>query len=224
MQPYTFQEFDDGSGDIESLSPSESLPEAEESVVHEEPLSAEMQERISKLEQEAREKGYEQGHAQGHAQGYAKGMDQGKTEVAESLARLGEIIASLDKFREDKLNELSPQIIELSLEIAIKIVHKEIDLDRDVILAVADDAIHKAGEKAEFAVIRVNPLDYEAMIAHIDMLKEQSGLKNITVEPSPAISPGGCYIETPTGEIDARVEEQIKEVQDVIGTAANRKM
>ncbi|MBF0505308.1 MAG: hypothetical protein HQL09_00580 [Nitrospirae bacterium] len=212
VQPYTFQEFDNK---VE-----EGLAEGEEIAVAEELLSEEMQARIKKLEQEARERGREEGHSEG----FAGGMAEGKGEVAASLVRLGEIISSLEKFRENKLTEMLPQIIDLSLEIAKKIVHKEIDLDRNLILSVAQDAMRKVGEKEEYVVIKINPLDYEVMIPHIDLLKEQSGLRNISIEPSAAISPGGCYIETPTGEIDARLEEQMKEVQDVISTAANRKM
>ncbi len=211
VQIYTFEEFDS----------QRHVPEAEGVAPLEEPLSEEaIQERIKNLEDNARKRGY----SEGHTQGLAKGLAEGKDEVNASLKRLGEIVVSLDKFKENKLTELFPDIIGLSLEIARKIVHKEIDLDRNLIVSVARDAIQKVGEKEENVVIKVNQLDYEVMISYVDLLKEQSGLKNISVEPSSAISPGGCYIETPTGEVDARLEEQIKEVDDAISTATNRTM
>jgi len=211
VQIYTFQEFDT----------EKPIVEAEGPAPLEEPMSEEaLQERIKSLEDNARKRGY----AEGHTEGLTKGLAEGKDEVSASLKRLGEIIVSLDQFRENKLTELFPDIIELSLEIAKKIVHKEIDLDRNLIVSVARDAIRKVGEKEENVVIKVNQLDYEVMISYIDLIKEQSGLKNISVEPSASISPGGCYIETPTGEVDARLEEQMKEVEDVISTATNRKM
>ncbi|MCL4456271.1 MAG: FliH/SctL family protein [Nitrospirae bacterium] len=58
----------------------------------------------------------------------------------------------------------------------------------------------------------------------MNLLKEQSGLKNIIIEPQQAISPGGCYIETRIGEIDARIEEQTREISDAVGTATNREV
>ena len=211
VQIYTFPQFD-------AVKP---IPVVEDAVPLEEPLSEEaLQERIKTLEDNARKRGY----AEGHAQGLAKGLAEGEDEANASVKRLGEIIMYLDKFRENKLAELLPNIIELSLEIAKKIVHKEIDLDRNLIVSVARDAIQKVAEKEENVVIKVNQLDYEVMISYIDLLKEQSGLKNVSVEPSAAISQGGCYIETPVGEVDARLEEQIKEVEDVISTATHRKM
>ncbi len=217
---YTLQDFNDELAGIVAPVGPEGLQETEESPPVEEPLGEEVQERIRNLEQEARSRG----HAEGHAEGFAEGLTGGNDKVSATLTRLGEIIASLENFRVDKLTEILPQIIELSIEIAKKIVHKEIDLDRDLILSVAQDAVRKVGEKEEYLVIKINPLDYEVMIPHIDLLKEQSGLKNISLEPSATISPGGCYIETPTGEVDARIEEQMKEVEDVIGTATHRKM
>ncbi len=211
VQIYTFQQFD----------AEKTVLEVEDVAPVEEPLSPEaLQERLKTLEDNARKRGY----AEGHDQGLAKGLAEGKEDVSATLKRLEEIIVSLDKFRENKLTELLPNIIELSLEIAKKIVHKEIDLDRNLIVSVARDAMHKVAEKEENVVMKVNQLDYEVMISYIDLLKEQSGLKNISVEPSAAISPGGCYIETPVGEVDARLEEQIKEVEDAISTATHRKM
>jgi flagellar assembly protein FliH len=216
VQNYTFQEFDAKKRvpEVEKAAPLEGSPS-------EDPLNEEaLPEDIKALKESARKKGY----AEGYAQGLTEGLSEGKDEASASLKRLGEIIVSLDRFRENRLAELSPNIIELSLEISKKIVHKEIDLDRNLIVSVARDAIQKVIEKEENVVVKVSQLDYEVMISYIDLLKEQSGLKNISVEPSAAISPGGCYIETLTGEVDARLEEQMKEIEDVISTATHRKM
>ncbi|MBF0558949.1 MAG: hypothetical protein HQL08_09225 [Nitrospirae bacterium] len=213
VQPYTLKDFDEHAGIV-----ARPFLEGGESVPMEEQISEEQ--RVGNLEQEARKRGFDQGRSDG----YAEGLESGKNEVNATIGKLGEIIVSLDKFRENKLDELLPEVIGLSIEIAKRIVHKEIDLDRNLILSVAEDAIRKAGNKDEEIVIKVSPLDYEVMITQIDHLKEQAGIKNITIEPSSAISPGGCYIETPSGEVDARLEEQVKEVEDAIATATHRKM
>ena len=161
------------------------------------------------------------GYEKGHAAGYEKGLKDGENEVRARLGRFEKIMMELEKYREKKIDELMPQIIELSLEIAKKIVHREIDLDRSIIMHVAQDAIKKVGEKEGDIVIKVNPLDYEVIIANIDVLKEEAGVKSVTIEPVASIAPGGCYIETKTSEIDANVEEQIKEVTNAISTAVD---
>lgn len=161
------------------------------------------------------------GYEKGHAAGYEKGLKDGENEVRARLARFGNIMLELETYREKKIDELMPQIIELSLEIAKKIIHREIDIDRNIIMHVAQDAIKKVGEKEGNIIIKVNPLDYEVMIANLDLLKEEAGVKSVIVEPLASIAPGGCYIETQTSEIDANIEEQIKEVTNAISTAVD---
>ncbi|HEX8948755.1 MAG TPA: FliH/SctL family protein [Dissulfurispiraceae bacterium] len=175
-----------------------------------------IRELVSKMESQGYEKGY--------GEGRAKGVADGEKEIRGKMEGLARIIGELERFKEKKANELLPDIVALSLEIAAKVVHKEIELDKNIVLFVAKDAVKKVGEKEENITIKVNPIDYEMMISHVGVLKEQSGLKGISIEPLATISPGGCYIETQTGEIDARIEEQIREIHDAIGTTTDREM
>lgn len=182
-------------------------------------------EKISEDDIHARIKTIEsKGYEKGYAAGYEKGIRDGENEVSEKLKRLQGIIIELENYREKKTNELMPDIIGLSMEIAKKVIHKEVELDKNIIMHVVNDAVKKIKEQEEKITIKVNPLDYKTMVANIDVLKEQTGLKSISVEPVLSISPGGCYIETHAGEIDARIEEQIKEVDNAIGTATDREM
>lgn len=175
-----------------------------------------IQTRLKALEKQAGEKGYDAG--------YKNGTQAGEQAVAEQISRLGGIIKGIEDFKEKKIKELRPDIVDLALDIARKIISKEIELDKNIVMYIVQDALKKVEEDEEKIIIKVNPQDYEVMISNIEFLKEESGVKNIIVEPSSSISTGGCYIETSTGEIDARLEEKIKEVEDVIGTAADREM
>lgn len=189
------------------------------------PIKSLLKKHETKEDIQARVKASEsEGYEKGYAAGYDKGIKDGEKETALKIKRLEGIIRELEGFKGRRINELLPQIIDLSLEIAKKVIHKEIELDRNIVMYVAQDAVKKIEEGDENVVIKVNPLDYEVIIANINLLKEDAGLKNISVEPQSTISPGGCYIETRTGEIDARIEEQIKEVQDVINTATDREV
>jgi flagellar assembly protein FliH len=165
-----------------------------------------------------------EGYEKGYAAGYDKGIKDGEKETALKLKHLEGIIKELEGYKEKKTNELLPRIIDLSLEIAKRVIHKEVELDKHIVMYVAMDAIKKVEESEESIVIKVNPLDYEVIVANINLLKEQSGLKNISVEPQTTISPGGCYIEMQTGEIDSRIEEQMKEIHDAINTATDREV
>lgn len=202
VQPYRPVQFEEDA----------SLKKAHKKVIKEEDIHA----RIKASEKEGYEKGY--------AAGYDKGIKDGEEETALKLKRLEGIIKELEGYKEKKTNELLPMIIDLSLEIAKRVIHKEVELDKNIVMYIAQDAIKKVEESEDSIVIKVNPLDYEVMVANINLLKEQSGLKNISVEPQSTISPGGCYIEMQTGEIDSRIEEQMKEIHGAINTAVHREM
>ncbi len=206
VQPYRPVQFEEDA----------SLKKAHKKEIKEEDIYA----RIKASEKE----GYEKGYEKGYAAGYEKGIKDGEKEALLKLKRLEGIIEELEGYKGKKTHELLPLIIDLSLEIAKRVIHKEVELDKNIVMYIAQDAIKKVEESEESIVIKVNPLDYEVMVANINLLKEQSGLKNISVEPQSNISPGGCYIEMQTGEIDSRIEEQIKEISDAVNTAIHREV
>ena len=159
-----------------------------------------------------------EGFEKGFAAGIEQGIRAGQKEITERLSRLESVISELEHVKERKIQEILPEIVDLSLEIARKIVHRKIEQDREIIVTVVREAVKKIGRE-EKMLIRVNPADYDTMISNLEVLREESRLKDITIEPSESVSPGGCYIETPTAEVDARIEEQIRELRDAITSA-----
>ncbi|MFO0752732.1 MAG: FliH/SctL family protein [Thermodesulfovibrionales bacterium] len=210
IQPYTPLQFDEYGNVREGASASSAAQKPDV-------LDEEVRSRIQAMEEEALARGAEKGHAAG----YEKGLQDGEKETRKKLERLEGIIKELENFKNKRMHEVLPALIELSLDVAKKIVQKEVELDRDVILKVARDAVRKVGEGEEQIVVKVNPRDYEVIVGGSETLKEHAGVREVVVEALAAISPGGCLIETKTGEIDATVDGKIKEVEDVIGTATN---
>ena len=172
----------------------------------------------TKKKGETDKKSETEGYDKGFATGIEQGIRVGQKEIVERLSRLESVISELEHLKERKIQEILPEIVDLSLEIARKIVHRKIEQDREIIISVVREAVKKIGRE-ERMLIRVNPADYDTMISNLEVLREESRLKDITIEPSESVSPGGCYIETPTAEVDARIEEQIRELRDAITTA-----
>jgi len=162
-----------------------------------------------------------EGFEKGHTEGFSHGLAAGQKEISGRLARLDSIISEIDRLKARKLEELLPEIVELSLEISRKIVHRKIEQDREIIISVVSDAVGRLGRE-EKMTIRVNPADYETMISNLEVFRAETRLKDITIEPTESITPGGCYIEASSCEVDARIEEQIKEIRDAISAALDR--
>lgn len=196
MRPYALRRFDETPGDKVVVGQSES-PEI----------------RLKRRETEASERGYQAGLEKGAAEANAR--------VNSVIDRLTSVIRNLENHASRQAEELAPLLVGLSVEIAEKVIHKSLELDREVVLAIAHDALQKVAETQDQVVIRVNPADYDLMRDRLTTLRESSGLKGITIEPDGSISTGGCYVETPSGAIDARIEEQLREAEDAVRTALN---
>ena len=153
--------------------------------------------------------------------GFAEGIASGSQTVQERARRLDSVIMELEQHRDKKTLELVPDLIDLSIGIAKKIIRASVEKDRENIIAVDRLALAKLGGREEKITIRVNPDDYDTMLSSLEVLREETRLRDITIEPASSISPGGCFIETPSGEVDARIEEMLKELRDAIGTAIN---
>jgi flagellar assembly protein FliH len=62
--------------------------------------------------------------------------------------------------------------------------------------------------------IRLNPRDFlHIMEVKHDFLQSIDGLKNVIFEEDSGIPPGGAVIETSFGEVDARLEQQLREIR-----------
>ncbi len=166
---------------------------------------------LKRRENDAAERGYNDG--------FEKGMAEAQARMDPVVDRLFLMLTELEKAVHRKGEELLPDLIALSIDIAEKVIHKALKVDKAIIVAVAQDALSRITNAEEKVTVRINPEDYAAIQDKLAYLRESSGLKHILLEPSESILPGGCYIEAASGSVDARIDEQIQEVSGAIRTA-----
>jgi flagellar assembly protein FliH len=155
---------------------------------------------------------------------FAKGFAQGERAGAEAagkrgevmLRRLTETLDELTSLRAQMIHQTEHQMVQLALAVARRIVHREISLDRDLLVAMARVALDRLGESAQVTV-RLNPEDFEATAARA---AQWTGT-NVTVVADSRVSHGGCRIESDLGVMDAGVDAQIQEIaRALLGDAA----
>jgi flagellar biosynthesis/type III secretory pathway protein FliH len=65
--------------------------------------------------------------------------------------------------------------------------------------------------------IRVHPADLQGLLeAKPQLLATFDGVKKLTVVEDPSVGRGGCLVETPTAEIDARLDSQFRELARIV--------
>ena len=100
------------------------------------------------------------------------------------------------------------EMVELALEIAKKIVGREVTIDREVALTLVKIALAKLHNRT-FAKVLLNPEDYAYIQSHLEKADFHGSIELVEDR---SISLGGCLIQTETGEIDARIESQFDEI------------
>jgi flagellar assembly protein FliH len=102
------------------------------------------------------------------------------------------------------------------LAVAEKVIYDEVATNDQIILGILREAIKGVVDR-EGMKIHLNPQDFLFMNEmKTNFLKEFSGLKNVTFEEDHEIHRGGAMLETLSGEIDARLEQRVKEVKGAL--------
>lgn len=192
---------------------------------------------VLKLEKEVRRLGFEQEKLKKQAvkereEAYLKGKEEGRKEgeqiasarekeayqgrLSELQQRLGTMTETWAQSSKDMLLQSQKTLSNLAYEIACKVVHAEIRRNPDVILSVTKRALSYLAER-QGLVIRVHPDEWETVSANQDFWKPvQDRLTDVKIVADEQVEPGGCLIESGSGQVDARVGTQCNELRELI--------
>lgn len=160
--------------------------------------------RMAELEREA--------FATAYAQGERAGVEAGTKRADAMLRRLSDTLRELDELRRSMIRQTEHQIVQLAVEMARRILRREVQVDNDLLCAMARVALDRLGDAAP-ATIRLNPEDYHSIVAR------QGGSwagNHVTVVADPAVGRGGCMVESSFGFVDASVEAQFRVLEDAL--------
>ncbi len=151
---------------------------------------------------------------------FEKGLNEARAQIEIEIAgRVGEQVGDLREQLFTTIEQVSAvsdeitaqaetELVELSLEIAKKIVAREVSLDREIAYSLVRLALGKLHHRSA-AEVRLNPKDFD----FVETRRGQIGFRgSLTLTADDAISPGGCLIHTETGDIDARIKSQFEEI------------
>ena len=143
-------------------------------------------------------------------EGYATGVAQAEAQAARFAALLEGFADARTRF-EDLVAE---DVLALALEIAGQIVRTALKVHPELVLAVVRESIRLLPSAQGDALLVLNPLD--AAIVEAQLADElQSGGWRVVADAS--VAPGGCRIETGSGEIDATLSKRWERVIATLG-------
>lgn len=156
--------------------------------------------------------GVEEGIAQGIRRAEAASAARKERDHASAAAFAGAMQEQLARYTE----RLEREAFRFALAVAGKILRREISLDGEGVLRQVKEAFHRV-VGAETVTLRVHP-DDEPMLRERknEMLASGQGVREILIEPDATVERGGCIIESPSGNIDARVSTQLAQIDSAL--------
>ena len=177
------------------------------------------QEEASKIVEEAKieqENLKKNSYSEGYTKGEEEGYNEGKAEVERLIERTHKILVGIMARREEILSETEQQIVELVILMTRKVVKIISENQKSVLMANVLQALKKVKGRGD-VTIRVNLEDVKLTSEHTaDFIKQVENIQGITVLEDSTIDKGGCVVETDFGAIDARIQNQLSELETAI--------
>ena len=150
---------------------------------------------------------------------------QERTASVESGLQLGyeEGLKSWNKFslsawqaRENLKTEWEQSLLHLAVRVAEKIIGEQLRLHPDAIVPIVREALKSVGQERQLTLL-IHPDHREMVQANLDRLQALVGSsRQIHLVANPDIAPGGCVVESELGVIDAKLETQLKCLEEIL--------
>lgn len=164
------------------------------------------------LKQVAQKTAFEQGYQDGQREGRSKAEEAAK-EIRETAV---DVLCQAEENRRRILESMEESIINLSREIAEKLLTAQITLEPEVVCSVARESLRMLAGRLQ-VVIYINPAElelYERKKEELIAILPKRAEMQIIADPT--IQPGGCRIDTENGQVDATIEARRKALMNAL--------
>lgn len=143
------------------------------------------------------------------------GLQTAKEDVEKLLAAIEEFFL----YKDNVVEELSSHILDISIEIAQKIIKTEIEKDAQPLLNIINEALTSVSRGENRIIIKVAPDDVAEVKNYVpELLSNAQFEAKIVVLAEESIELGGAIVETSNGVVDATVETQLGIIKEAFKT------
>lgn len=129
---------------------------------------------------------------------------------------VGELLADLLAARQqrlDALHDIEGEVLKLAVKAAEKIIGREIELNENVRAEIVETALRQARQR-EVLTVRVNAADLPLIAKMRERTETGARPQNLDFVSDRNVTQGGCLIESPSNTIDARLETQLRVLEN----------
>lgn len=146
-------------------------------------------------------------------EGYKSGLEQAQKDVGEVKKALSEFF----KAKQEVFEIIAPDILEISVDIARKIVKKEIEQDPEIVLETILDVLKTISKEENRVSIKINPSQVQLVRNSLPEMISAVGIDaKIGVVPDDTVDVGSCILYTHNGVVDASINTQLEIIKEAL--------
>lgn len=146
-------------------------------------------------------------------EGYQDGLSQARADLEDVKNAITAFLSA----KQEVFEYIAPDIMEISVEIAQKIIKKELQQDPSIILDNITEILKGLSKEETKITLRVNPVQVSLLKAEIPDVMNNIGLEaKVLIVPDETIMEGGCMVTTTNGVIDATIETQLSVISEAL--------
>jgi flagellar assembly protein FliH len=151
----------------------------------------------------------ERERAQAFESGREAGGNAARQELQAPLERVARSLIELSTCRARYRKETEREVVQLALEIARRILRRELSVDPEAILGLVRAGLESVSLR-EVLEVRTHPAHAETVRLCLNKLGAPAGMAVIA---DPHLEPGALLVETRRGGFDASADTQLEEIQ-----------
>jgi flagellar assembly protein FliH len=147
-------------------------------------------------------------HKEAHDRGYAQGLAEGRAELGKRAARLEGLIEALGFPFHDLDQAVAEELAELAIALASHLVRREIAAHAAELAQTVRDCIETLPIAARDVTVHMHPDDVALVSGELGDNPERAW----RLEPDRNLARGDLRVQSPTSQIDGRLETRMREI------------
>lgn len=146
-------------------------------------------------------------------EGYRAGIEQAESDIIALREKIADFISA----KKEVFEYIAPDILEISVDIAQKIIKKEVTQNPELILETILDVMKNISKDESKITVKLNPAQVEMVKTELPDYISSMGIEaKITVIGDDSISEGGCILNTNNGIVDASLDTQLDIIKEAL--------
>lgn len=144
-------------------------------------------------------------------EGYGTGLEKAQIDIE----KLRNSIEEFMKAKQEVFEDIAPDILEISVDIARKIIKKEVQQDPQILLETILDILKTISRDESRITLKVNQAEVAFVKENIAKLIEKTGLDaKISVSAAEETEMGDCIVYTNNGVVDAAIDTRLEIIKE----------